>query len=160
MKLKLVLLLLAMLVIAGCNQDILQGGELLYKNPEELEGQWQQNKYPKDAEFILITEDNLLNLQEELRGIKGLSFKDQLGIYVSLGEQATGGYGIKIKQIRKQDDKLAVVVKAVSPAATDIVTQVITHPYDIVKIPLSEVKGIKKVIFVSEEGKKIIEKSL
>jgi len=160
MKIRFILLLLVILVITGCNQDILQGGELLYKNPEKLEGSWQQNKYPEDAQFILITKDNLFNLQAELRGIKGLSFKNQLGIYVSLGEQATGGYGIKVKQIRKQDDKLVVVVKAVAPADTAIVTQVITHPYDIVKVPLTEVDGIKKVIFVSEEGKKLIEKQL
>ncbi|OCL26452.1 hypothetical protein U472_10655 [Orenia metallireducens] len=160
MKVNFVLLLLTILLITGCNQNMLQSGELLYKNPEKLEGRWQQGDYPEDAKFILITEDNLLSLQEELRGINGLSFKDQLGIYVSLGEQATGGYGIKIKQVRKQDDKLVIVVKAVGPAATDIVTQVITHPYDIVKVPWPEVKDIKEVIFVSVEGKKLIKKRL
>ncbi|WP_018248568.1 protease complex subunit PrcB family protein [Orenia marismortui] len=160
MKSKITLVLLLFLLLTGCNQNLLQEGELLYKNTEDLKGEWQESNYPEDSRFVLIDDNNLLQLQEELRGVKGLRLDDQLAIYITLGERPSGGYGIQIKQVRKKDNKLLVVVKAVGPAPTDMVTQIITYPYDIVKLPLEELGKIKKVIFISEKGNKLKEKNL
>lgn len=153
-------MLLLFLLLTGCNQNLLQEGELLYKNTEDLKGEWQESNYPEDSRFVLIDDKNLDQFQEELRGVKGLRLDDQLAIYITLGERPSGGYGIQIKQVRKKDNKLLVVVKAVGPEPTDVVTQIITYPYDIVKLPLEELGKIKKVIFISEKGNKLREKNL
>ncbi|TDX52363.1 protease complex subunit PrcB family protein [Orenia marismortui] len=160
MKSKITLMLLLFLLLTGCNQNLLQEGELLYKNTEDLKGEWQESNYPEDSRFVLIDDKNLDQFQEELRGVKGLRLDDQLAIYITLGERPSGGYGIQIKQVRKKDNKLLVVVKAVGPEPTDVVTQIITYPYDIVKLPLEELGKIKKVIFISEKGNKLREKNL
>ncbi len=160
MENKIILILLLAIIVTGCNYEVWQSGELLYKNSEKLPGRWKQDNYPKESKFIIIQSDNLNLLKREVRGINSLNLKNELGIYVSLGEQPSGGYAVEIKEIRKKGDNLLVVVEAVGPASSDFVAQVITYPYDVVKLPIEELRGIRKVIFLSVNGEKLVEKKL
>ncbi len=155
------LIILAMLlVLIGCNSELLREGELLYKNSEELIGAGDKISSNQDKVLYVINENNIKKLQEELRGISDLTLKDQVAIYVSLGEQPTGGYNIKIKEIRKRDKKLIVIIKAIAPKEGTPVTQAITYPYDIVKLFKEDLKQIEEIVFLSTEGKNILEKNL
>ncbi|MCK8826914.1 protease complex subunit PrcB family protein [Natroniella acetigena] len=156
MKLKVAILLaVLMLVLVGCNQRLLEAGDLIYEAPEELTGEWQRAEYPEGSQFLLIDEQEVELWANKVRGLEDFEFDYGSAVYVGLGERPTGGYGIQINQIRREDDILIVVVKARGPAPTDMVTQAITYPHDLVQLEEEEVAGVKQVIFIDQEGEKI-----
>ncbi|WP_408954405.1 protease complex subunit PrcB family protein [Natroniella sp. ANB-PHB2] len=156
MKLKIAILLaVLMLVLVGCNERLLEAGDVIYESSEELTGEWQQDEYPEGSQFLLIDDQEVEYLVDELRGFKGFESDYGPTVYVSLGERPTGGYGIQINQIRRADDALIVVVKARGPASSDMVTQAITYPHDIVQLEEEEVAGLDQVIFIDQTGEKI-----
>jgi hypothetical protein len=53
---------------------------------------------------------------------------------VFLGSRPTGGYGVEIASIEREGDNLTVTYRERRPAKTDIVTQVITMPYQLVTV--------------------------
>ncbi|OSY88239.1 hypothetical protein WH52_05525 [Tenacibaculum holothuriorum] len=56
----------------------------------------------------------------------------------------SGGFGIKITELKDEKEKLSVVVQHTGPKPTDMVTMAITQPISIVKIK----KTNKEIIFV------------
>lgn len=56
----------------------------------------------------------------------------------------SGGFGIKIIELKDEKEKLSVVVQHTGPKPTDMVTMAITQPINIVKIK----KTNKEIIFV------------
>jgi len=67
-------------------------------------------------------------------------------IYIYWGQKPTGGYLIKIKEVKYTNGTLYVYFYTKSPAPTDIVTQVITYPSDKVKLPTTEeIKEVKLI---------------
>jgi len=50
----------------------------------------------------------------------------------------SGGYSVEITDIETQKDSLVIQTKTTSPATNSMVTQVITQPYHIVTMPISE----------------------
>ncbi|MBM7556722.1 protease complex subunit PrcB family protein [Halanaerobacter jeridensis] len=148
------ILSLALTVIA-CNPQLKNKGTLIYKTSQKIEGQWRQDEYPDASEFVTITPDNIQQKKTELRNIDGLSLDDGLAVYVALGECPTGGYNIQIREIRKADQTLVVTIKAISPDPEKMVTQVITYPYDLVRLSASEVQEVNKVLFYTVAGEKI-----
>ena len=148
------ILSLAVTVIA-CNPQLKNKGTLIYKTSQKIEGQWRQEEYPQDSKFVTITPDNLEQKKEELRNTDGLSLDGGLAVYVALGECPTGGYNIQVREIRKADQTLVVTIKAISPAPDQMVTQVITYPYDLVRLSASEVEDVKRVLFYKETGEEI-----
>ncbi|MCK8817825.1 protease complex subunit PrcB family protein [Natroniella sulfidigena] len=152
MKLKLAILLaLVMLLVVGCNERLLEAGDVIYEAPDELTGEWQRDEYPEDSQFLLIDEQE----GDELRGFEDVDFDHGPTVYASLGERPTGGYGIQINQVRRADDALIVVVKAVGPGPSDMVTQAITYPHDLVELEEEELEGVEQVVFIDQEGEKI-----
>lgn len=163
MRSKLMLLclicILAVTVIA-CNPQLKNKGTLIYKTSQKIEGQWQQDKYPSASKFVTITPENIKLQKKKLRNTAGLSLNGGLAVYVTLGECPTGGYDIQIREIRKADQTLVVTVKAISPAPDQMVTQVITYPYDLVRLSASEVQEVKEVLFYKAAGEKIKKEEL
>ena len=163
MKTRLILLslvlMLAVIVIA-CNPQLKNKGTLIYKTSQKIEGQWQQDQYPSDSKFVTITPANIKVQKKKLRNTAGLSLNGGLAVYVSLGECPTGGYNIQIREIRKADQTLVVTVKAISPTPDQMVTQVITYPYDLVRLSASEVQNVKQVLFYKAAGEKIKKEKL
>ena len=163
MKNKIIILLLIIIlvvIISGCNSEFKNKGKLIYKSAKKLEGSWQQEDYISDSKFVTITKDNIKHYKNRLRNIEGLSLNDELAVYVTLGQRPTGGYNIQIREIRKNNQTLIVTIKAVSPAADQMVTQVITYPYDLVRLSSSEVENIQQVLFYSVTGQKIKEEEI
>lgn len=149
---------LMLLLLTACKEDIVNQGELLYRNSQDLSGEWHQESYPERSRFILINEGNIDQFKGDLRGLRDINFDGKLGVYVTLGERPTGGYAINIRQIRRRKDDLIVVLKAVGPGPDDMVTQAITNPHHIVKLSEDIIEGVDRVVFVSEEGDILNEK--
>ena len=68
-------------------------------------------------------------------------------IAVFQGQKNTGGYGIAVKKIIDEGDKLKVYVEEMSPGAGCPVTMAFTSPYSIVKIQ----KTGKEIIFKTDK---------
>lgn len=63
-------------------------------------------------------------------------------IVVSLGEQPTGGYSVTVDSVAKLGDTLIVEYTPTAPAPDDTVTQAITMPAAVVKIPQTDVTKV------------------
>jgi hypothetical protein len=55
-------------------------------------------------------------------------------VYIGSGEKMTGGYGISIVSAQFADGRTKVTVSETSPGKDDIVTEVLTYPYVVVKV--------------------------
>ena len=70
-------------------------------------------------------------------------------ILVGLGEQPSGGYDIEIVSINDPEaGKYTVMVKATEPEPDSEVITMITYPFDIVRIPTTNIE----FVFVNEDG--------
>lgn len=86
---------------------------------------------------------------------KDITYKIQGGyFYIYWGEKPTGGYVIKIKEVKFDKGILYVYYYTKSPKDTDIVTQVITYPSDKVKLLISEdlIKEVKLIDITNNAG--------
>jgi hypothetical protein len=66
---------------------------------------------------------------------------DRFGLLVTLGEQRTGGYAIKVQRIVLSRATLEVHVGVTRPGKGDMVTQAFTYPLDFVWIPAKALAG-------------------
>ncbi len=74
---------------------------------------------------------------------EAVDFDQSMVIAVFMGQRATGGYAIEIKRIVDRNDQVVVYYETTEPSEDDMLAQVITSPYHIVKIDLSG----KEIIF-------------
>ncbi|WP_179295498.1 protease complex subunit PrcB family protein [Bacillus sp. FJAT-45350] len=58
---------------------------------------------------------------------------------LALGKRRTGGYSIVIDHIDYRPDKIIIYATEEKPAPDQFVTQVITYPIKVKKLPLTEV---------------------
>jgi hypothetical protein len=63
-----------------------------------------------------------------------VDFTRSMVVGVFLGSRPTGGHSVDITRIDREGTALVVTYRERRPAAADIVTQVITMPYDLVTI--------------------------
>lgn len=71
----------------------------------------------------------------ELPPLPEVDFSREMIILVALGGRPTGSYGIIIEGAYERADRLEVLVRSVSPGKDCVVTQMITAPIDIVRLP-------------------------
>lgn len=64
-----------------------------------------------------------------------VDFSTNMVAAVFLGERPTGGYRVAIVGVRRENDALVLDYVERAPGAADIVTQVLTSPFHIVKLP-------------------------
>jgi hypothetical protein len=55
-------------------------------------------------------------------------------VILNMGEKATGGYSIGVDSVLETDNNIIITVKDNNPKPGDMVTQVITYPFCVVKI--------------------------
>ena len=70
-------------------------------------------------------------------------------IFIGAGEKNTGGYSINVKTMVKSRDTILITVAETVPGKDDMVIQVITYPYQVIRI--SKEQG-RNIIVVSEDG--------
>ncbi|MBZ4666195.1 protease complex subunit PrcB family protein [Mahella sp.] len=102
--------------------------------------------------------DAPLKLQETIEQVKkkkGYIYytEDDSGyIYVAAGEKPTGGYAIEVLNfIDNKNDKLTLTVRFTEPGKDDMVTQVITYPYALIRFKAPD----KAVEVIDESGNKL-----
>ncbi|MCL5676960.1 MAG: protease complex subunit PrcB family protein, partial [Firmicutes bacterium] len=95
---------------------------------------------------------------DSLKKVEGV-YVNQIGnlrVYlVAMGEKPTGGYQVKIDQIGTSKGSWLVDVVYVRPAPGQMVSQVVTYPYEVVAVPIGP--GERPVRFRLIEGAKITE---
>ncbi|MHB8779780.1 MAG: protease complex subunit PrcB family protein [Candidatus Geothermincolia bacterium] len=97
-----------------------------------------------DALLLVMADPEDLSQAAELYAGTGLAAQDvsalDKGVLVLalLGERATGGYRIEVASITQEGDVIVVSVAVRSPSPSDVVTQVITSPYALVRVARSE----------------------
>jgi hypothetical protein len=64
-----------------------------------------------------------------------LDFAGQSVIVASLGEKNTGGYSVEVTGVELVGSKLKVTVRESKPGPGQFVTQALTQPYQVVRIP-------------------------
>ncbi|MGM0369285.1 MAG: protease complex subunit PrcB family protein [Bacillota bacterium] len=163
MKIKFMLVVLVIIIsfsVIACNSELENKGKLIYRSSQELKGVEEDKDYLETSKFITITANNIEEQKNKLRNLDGLSLNDGLAVYITLGQRSTGGYAIQIREIRKTEQTLIVTLKAVAPKPDQIVTQAITHPYDLVRLSASEVENVNRVLFYTVDGTKIKEEEI
>lgn len=115
-----------------------------------------QNLYALvDAEAV---PEEILTWFSQFDGKKGAYIYQQPSdtyIKINAGEKRTGGYGIKVKEFYLQDYEKKIIVEFTEPGKNEMVTQVITYPYIIMKVQSSM---ISRYTVETVEGEKLDEK--
>ena len=93
----------------------------------------EENYVVKDKEGFnqlldLVGNENLAITVEDI------DFSEDMVVAVFMGEKPTGGYSIKIQDVLKNKDNLEFLIKVEEPGPDDMVAQVITSPYHIIKL--------------------------
>ena len=95
------------------------------RNREAWVEMWKRiyNANPPDEAMALLPE---------------VDFSREMLIVAALGERPTGGYGIIVSGACEREKELEIVVRSISRVTCVGVTQSLTQPLDIVRLPKSE----------------------
>ncbi|RKD32073.1 protease complex subunit PrcB family protein [Thermohalobacter berrensis] len=119
-KLSIYLIILSLSILSvGCNSHENTSNSISYEilqdsMPEYLEGTIETIKTQKG--FTVLQSEN-----------------DKDILFISLGEKPTAGYNIKLETIKVENDKISVIIEEVEPKKGEMVAQVITYPFVLVK---------------------------
>lgn len=67
-----------------------------------------------------------------------VNFKEEMVLFVTLGQRNTGGYSVAIQRIEQEEGKVVVHVDTKSPAPGAITLQVLTAPFHVVAAKTKE----------------------
>lgn len=76
-----------------------------------------------------------------------VNFDKDLVVAVSMGEQPSGGYEMRISRMYRSGSQVTVVVDVDRPSPAAVTTMVLTHPGHVVKVPKSRVRADGPVTF-------------
>jgi hypothetical protein len=79
--------------------------------------------------------DALWKAHAGLKPIPAVDFSQEFIAVVFLGTRPSGGFGAEILGTRREAAVLVIEYRERAPAASDIVTQALTSPFHIVKVP-------------------------
>jgi hypothetical protein len=106
----------AMATIAGgASSGIEDPRELIVRSSAEWNAVWKSHAGPQTAPAV--------------------DFSTHLVAAVFLGSRPTGGFGVEIVRTRRENEALVIEYVERRPAADTLVTQVLTSPFHIVKLP-------------------------
>lgn len=97
---------------------------------------------------LVIHSEAELTSNIDAAGLLGIDFSREMAVAVFSGTKPTGGYSVEITKVIETDDEVKVSAVETSPGSGCIVTQALTSPYSIVKIP----KIDKPVTFTVESS--------
>jgi hypothetical protein len=116
-------------ISTGTRSGITAARQVVVKTP----GEWQK----------LLTQKAAPELKPDDPNAK-VDFTKEMVLGVFLGQRATGGYGVVIKDVKEQKGKLLVTYQEVMPGAGNITIQVITYPYQLVAVKKSSLPVVWK----------------
>lgn len=106
-------------IMQGQQAGRTEAGNLVVDSPADLERVWRQ---------IQVRDDDYGEPPE-------LSFSEETVIVLFMGRRNTGGYTIEVEEVRAEPDRVTVYYREYSPAPGDVVAQVLTSPFHVVRIP-------------------------
>lgn len=80
-------------------------------------------------EIAMLQNDPLLKDKMKHDDIKNSNY-----VILNMGEKSTGGYSIEVENVEETDKNIIITIKENSPRSDEMVMQVITYPYTIVKV--------------------------
>ena len=99
---------------------------------------WQREEEP-EIEVKFINSENDLDEICLYDSIRGVDWRKEILVYVSLGYMPSGGFAIQVRDVIKENNRLLINVALKSPSPQDFVTMALTCPFDLVKVPREEV---------------------
>jgi hypothetical protein len=97
------------------------------------------NSGVSDARAVAVASradwDALWKSHAGLQTAPPVNFSQELVAAVFLGTRPTGGFSVEILRARREGAALVIEYAERVPAASDLVTQVLTSPFHIVKLP-------------------------
>jgi hypothetical protein len=102
-------------VAQGAYSGISDASEVVVRSPAEWNALWKAHA--------------------GLQPIPAVDFSQELVAAVFLGTRPSGGFGVEILGTRREAAALVIEYRERVPAASDIVTQALTSPFHIVKLP-------------------------
>lgn len=85
-----------------------------------------------------LTDSSLEEWYNENNNKKGLStfdFKEHKYVLVGAGEKPTGGYSVEVTSVVGKEDSILINAKVNAPKADEMVTEAITYPSTLIRIP-------------------------
>ena len=83
--------------------------------------------------------ERMVQQQRKEEGAAVYVSDDAVYIVVARGEKPTGGYGIKVVDIKEEGGDFDVHVEYSDPKPGQMVAQVVTHPFAVVKADLKDI---------------------
>lgn len=112
-----IMIILSALLLAGCGRQVAPP-------PPPPPTNDQARQLPEAIEAWI--EDSKTIFLAQTRELDGMLY-----LLVTYGEKRTGGYVVEIGEVVLGIDKLVVPVRLKRPAPGEVVTQALTHPYDL-----------------------------
>lgn len=95
----------------------------------------------EQVNFTEVTEEEMspdivqwVERSKQTRAVLLKESDDHLYILLTLGEKASGGYEVDVKEIKQYHDGLTIIAEETEPQKGMLVTGAMTYPYQLVKI--------------------------
>jgi len=135
--------ILAAIVITSCKTPQMTQYKITTIKKGSLYGAGQEQIPAQNV--VITTEEAWKNLLDKINTTNTvispettIDFTTQTVLASFMAIKKSGGYSVEITDIETQKDSLVIQTKTTSPATNSMVTQVITQPYHIVTMPISE----------------------
>lgn len=102
--------------------------------------QSNSNIYEKDIREIHSYESlqelytTIYSTQSPKKEAPFIDFDSKTIVFLNLGQQNTSGYSIRVQSVQKKDNKLVVNYETISPKPYDMVSSVLTTPFQLVML--------------------------
>lgn len=162
----LIIVLTVLSVPVMAEAAVRANGLILSTSNEDFSG-WKWKGDTKATQFRLLSRRAQAN--QFLRGLPKLArkpiadaladvdFKKDVAIVAYLGG-TSGGYDVKIGQLNTNDRSLLVKVGMKSPGKDDMVTMMLTYPFDLVTVPRENVpEGDFEFIVFNQHGDAVMD---
>ncbi len=74
-----------------------------------------------------------------------VDFNKSIALFISFGEQKSAGYFIEIRKVYMRGSTLVVKAILLKPPQDSFQAQVITHPYNLIAVPIGDYKRIELI---------------
>jgi len=151
----IILLLAVALIISGCGSSRVKSGGKTGDDEKEKNNVTQDIKLSFDVvKNIEELPKNVQDAVEALKQQRGYAFfkvEDGFILFAGMGEKNTAGYDITVKSVENVNGTVKVTVEEKSPEKGDIVAQVISYPFTVVKVK----DGMENFIVANESGEEL-----
>jgi hypothetical protein len=79
-----------------------------------------------------------------------VDFNKDIAVFITFGEQKSAGYFIEIRKVYIRGSTLVIKAILITPPQDSFQAQVITHPYNLIVLPVGDYKRIELVDEIGE----------